>query len=154
MKLFCVGYCRFPRGHSGKESACQCRRCRRHRFNPWVGKIPWRKKWQSTPVFLPGESHGQRILAGYSPWGHKESDMTATEYACPCGLHYLLNLCFEKSTGVFSPQFIPGCLTWVLAHLAAFSSSSFPAKPAFSCCLYLLWIQFLQPPLTSQVAQW
>ena len=36
-----------------------------------VGKIPWRRKWQPTPVFLPGESHGQRNLAGYSPWGHK-----------------------------------------------------------------------------------
>ena len=42
----------------------------------WVGKIPWRRKWQSTPVLLPGESHGQRSLVGYSLWGHKESDMT------------------------------------------------------------------------------
>ena len=40
------------------------------------GKIPWRRKWQPTPVFLPGESHGQRSLAGYSPWGRKESDPT------------------------------------------------------------------------------
>ena len=45
-------------------------------FNPWVGKIPWRKKRQPTPVFLPGESHGQRSLVGYSPQCHKESDMT------------------------------------------------------------------------------
>ena len=46
-------------------------------FNPWVKKISWRKKWQLlTPVFLPRESHGQRSLIGYSPWGHKESDMT------------------------------------------------------------------------------
>ena len=49
---------------------------KRHRLNPWVGEIPWRRKWQPTPVFLPGESHGQRRLVGYSPWGHKESDMT------------------------------------------------------------------------------
>ena len=48
----------------------------RPRFNPWVGKISWRREWQPTPVFLPGESHGQRSLAGYSPWGHKESDTT------------------------------------------------------------------------------
>ena len=40
-------------------------------FGSWVGKIPWKRKWQPTPVFLPGESHGQRSLAGYSPWGHK-----------------------------------------------------------------------------------
>ena len=43
---------------------------------PWLGKIPWRRKWQPTPVFLPGESHGWRTLVGYSPQGHKESDMT------------------------------------------------------------------------------
>ena len=48
----------------------------RLRFNPWVRKIPWRKAWQPTPVFLPGESHRQRSLAGYSLWGHKESDRT------------------------------------------------------------------------------
>ena len=53
---------------SGKESAWQCRR---PGFNPWVGKIPWKKKWQSTPVLLPGKSHGHRTLAGYSPWGHE-----------------------------------------------------------------------------------
>ena len=47
-----------------KESTCQCRRCG---FDPWVGKIPWRKKWQPTPVFLPGQSHEQRSLEGYSP---------------------------------------------------------------------------------------
>ena len=45
-------------------------------FDPWVGKIPWREKCQSTPVFLPGESHGQRSLVGYSPRGCKESDTT------------------------------------------------------------------------------
>ena len=44
--------------------------------NPWVGKIPWRREWQPTPEFLPGEFHGQRSLAGYSPWGHKELDTT------------------------------------------------------------------------------
>ena len=48
----------------------------RLRFNPWVRKIPWRKAWQPTPVFVPGESHRQRSLAVYSPWGHKESDRT------------------------------------------------------------------------------
>ena len=53
---------------SGKESFCHCRR---YGFNPWVRKIPWRRKWQPTPVFLSGESHGQRSLAGYNPWGHQ-----------------------------------------------------------------------------------
>ena len=50
-------------------------RHRRCRFDPWVVKIPWRRAWQSTPVFLPAESHRQRSLAGYSPWGRKQSDM-------------------------------------------------------------------------------
>ena len=54
----------YPWWLSSKESACQCRR---DGFNPWVRKIPWRRKWQRTPAFLPGESHGQRSLAGYSP---------------------------------------------------------------------------------------
>ena len=66
----------FLGGTSGKEPACQCRRCKRHGFSPWVGTIPWRRVWHPTPVFLPGESHGQRSLQGYSPWGCKESDMT------------------------------------------------------------------------------
>ena len=64
----------FPAG--AKEPACQCRRHKRSSFHPWLGKMPWGKAWQPTPVFLPGESHGQRSLAGYSPWGHKESDRT------------------------------------------------------------------------------
>ena len=63
-------------GASGKESICQCRRCERGGFDLWVRKIPWRRKWQSTPVFLPGKFHGQRSLAGYSPWGPKELDTT------------------------------------------------------------------------------
>ena len=45
-------------------------------FNPWGRKVPWRRKWQTTPGLLPGKSHGLRSLVGYSPWGHKESDMT------------------------------------------------------------------------------
>ena len=60
-----------------KNPGCQCRNHRNRRFNLWVRKIPWRRVWQPTPVFLPGESHRQRDLAGYSPWGHKESDRTS-----------------------------------------------------------------------------
>ena len=64
---------------SGKDSTCQCRKLRkrrRHRFNPWVRTIPWRRKWKPTPVFLPGKSHGQRSLVSYNLWGHKELDTT------------------------------------------------------------------------------
>ena len=62
-----------PGGTSGKEPACRCRRHKRCRFQPWVERISWRRAPQSTPAFLPGESHGQRSLVGDSPWGHKES---------------------------------------------------------------------------------
>ena len=65
-----------PRWFSGKEPACKCRRHKRRGFKPWVGKIPWRRAWQSVPIFLPGETHGQRSLVGYSPRGHKELEMT------------------------------------------------------------------------------
>ena len=58
----------FSGGSDGKEPACQCRR---HRFDPWVRNIPWRRKWEPTPIFLPGKSHGQRTLEDYSPWGRR-----------------------------------------------------------------------------------
>ena len=76
------------------------------KFNPWVGTIPWRRKWQPTPVLLPGKSHGWRSLVGYSPWGCKESDMTEQlhfhfhhqvvyyieNYGCYClGLTWIVN---------------------------------------------------------------
>ena len=66
----------FPGGASGEEPACQCRSCQRRGFDPWVGKIPWRRKWQSTPVFLPGKSHRQEEPGRPQRWGHKESDTT------------------------------------------------------------------------------
>ena len=73
-KLFVIKW--LPRWLNGKESTCQCRRCRRYVFDLWVGKIPWGRKWKATPLFLPGKFHGQRSLVGYSPRGHKELDMT------------------------------------------------------------------------------
>ena len=63
----------------GKESACNardCLQCRRPRFDPWIRKIPWRRKWQASPGSLPRKSHGQRSLVGYSSWDCKESDTT------------------------------------------------------------------------------
>ena len=69
-----------PGRASGKELSCQCRRHKRLGLDPWVGKIPWRRAWQPSPVFLPRESYGQRSLVGYSPWGRKESDTTESTY--------------------------------------------------------------------------
>ena len=65
---------------SGKESTCQCIR---YGFDPWVGKIPWRGTWQPPPVFLPGETHGQRSLMGYSPWGCRVGHDLATKQQQP-----------------------------------------------------------------------
>ena len=74
--IFTVYTMGFSIDPAGTEAARQCRRCKRHGFNPWVQKIPWRMKWQLTSVFLLGKVYGQRRLVGYSPRGHKESDMT------------------------------------------------------------------------------
>ena len=63
-------------GSSGYKPACRCRRRKRCGFEPWVGKIPWRRAWQPIPVLLPGELHRQRNPAGYSPLGRKELDRT------------------------------------------------------------------------------
>ena len=81
---------------SGKQPACQCRRHKRWEFNPWVRKIPWRRKWQPTPVFLPGEFPGQRNLLGYSPQGHKKSDTTGATYHALDGLVHPLHFTGKK----------------------------------------------------------
>ena len=69
---------------SGKEPTCQCRRCKRHRFDSWVRKIPRRRAWQSTPVFLPGEPHGKRSQADYGPYGLRVGhDWSNLAHTCP-----------------------------------------------------------------------
>ena len=70
------GRCLLDLKRTNMLSTCQCKRHKKWGFDPWVGKIPWSRKWQSAPVLFPGEFHGQRSLADYCPWGHKESDMT------------------------------------------------------------------------------
>ena len=79
----------FPDGSAGKDSACK-----RPEFDLWVGNIPWRRAQQPTPVFLPGESHGWRSLAGYSPWGLKELDKTER---ISTAQHRYLKLCLNPS---------------------------------------------------------
>ena len=99
----------FTIGSDGKVSACNVG----PGFNPWVGKIPWRRKWQPTPVLLPGKFYGWRNLVGYIPWGHKESDMAewlhfhfsfiVTPVSNPgakYGNRYLLDGWVEEMTGV------------------------------------------------------
>ena len=84
----------FPGGSDGKTSACNVGG---PRFDPWVGKIPWTRKWQPTPVLLPGKFHGERNLVGYSPWGHKESDMTEQlQFSLKPGLEPSSHMLTEK----------------------------------------------------------
>ena len=89
---------RFPRWHSGKGSACQRKRHKKCRFNSWVRKS---RKWQATPLFLPGKFHRWRSLVGYSPWGRKESDTTEQ-------LHFL-SFCssFWRRKWQPTPVFLP-----------------------------------------------
>ena len=102
---------------NGKESTCQCRR---QGFHPWVRKIPWRRKWQPTPVFLPGESHGQSSLEGYSPWGLKELD---TNYRLKNSNHSTSSNTYNQVEYTF---FSGGCGTFtkigqMLGHKASLS---------------------------------
>ena len=65
---------------------------------PGLRRFPWRRKWQPTPVFLPGKSHGLRSLAGYSPWDHKELDMIEHVYTIICRLNYTVSACDGDET--------------------------------------------------------
>ena len=79
---------------------------RRHRFNPWVGKIPWRRKWQSTPVFLPGESHGRRSLVVNTPWGHKDSDTSECTCTILSTAEYVIFFILKKNLCIPTLKFI------------------------------------------------
>ena len=119
----------FPDGASGKEPTCQCRRHKRFRFDPWIQKIPWRRKWQPTPLFLPGECQVLRSLVGYiqstrsQSVGHKWSDL-----AC---LHAHL-------TAIWSRQLLPKThrirFSWLNHRLSWFNLNAF--------VLYLLQVFF------------
>ena len=90
-----------PMWHNGKEYACQCGRHRRAGFSPWVGKIPWRRKWQHTPVLLPEEPYGQRSLADYRLGGLKKSDNWAGTHPLgfPGGAHGEDSICNTGDSG-------------------------------------------------------
>ena len=85
----------------GKELACQCRKHKRLGFNPLGQENPWRRVWQPTPVFLPGEFHGERSLVGYNLWGHKTSD-TAFNFSenVLCTFHVLFPFCHKHIKGL------------------------------------------------------
>ena len=80
--------------------------CRRPELDPWVGKIPWRRAWQHTPVFLPGEFHGHRSLMSYSPWGRKELDTTEPLTFTLSSLSYFLGALYDVYHHIWC---IPSC---------------------------------------------
>ena len=90
----------FPRGLDGKEAACNAAH---PGSSPWLRKIPWRRAWLSSPVFLPGESHGQRSQVGYSQWGCTESDTTNTHTTSELGVLTIpcLHPCFIVVTFLY-----------------------------------------------------
>ena len=107
----------FPDLSRGSDGKSVCLQCRNTGFDPWDGKIPWRRKWQLTPAFLPGESHGQRSLVGYTPWGRKESDMTER-------LHFLSLSLFTSRTSVLSNTCLSTILYMTCIHYRIISHTS------------------------------
>ena len=110
-----------------KEYTWQCRGCKRYGFIPWVRKILWNRKWQPTPVFLPGKLHGQRSLVGYNPWGCKESDMTVIKQTKQniqyvnyiCHILYKYIICNVKA-GVKQQYMLLCCVVSVVSHVQPF----------------------------------
>ena len=116
-----------------KEFTCQCRT---QGFNPWIGKIPWRRKWQPTPVFLSGKSHGQRSLAGYSLWGPRIRKTTTKPLPCSVGHGDLLLAFYVLTWTMYS--------WWTLCKILVchFDVCSFVYK-CIEVCLQLLTFRIL-----------
>ena len=107
----CIHLLGFAGGAVVKESTCQRRRCKRHAFDPWVGKILWRRKWQPAPVFLPGKSHGQRSLVGYTVCGVAKGQTQLSKWKpkqctlIPNTLKYSsISICFSSNWKYCFPQ--------------------------------------------------
>ena len=153
---------------SGKESACQCRRLKRHMFNPWVEKIPWRGKWQPTPVFLPEKSNGQMSLECYTVHGvirvrHNWATNTLTNMECVLLIFFLISLNTKHNIGymVFNifiiknsiadnsiqPQLMPLCHcpshTIFLKHWSSFNSLL--PIPVHMLCPFLIPYKITHP---------
>ena len=128
-----------PRWFSGRESTCNAGRCG---FDPWVRKIPWRRKWQPTAVFLPGDSCGQRSLVSYSPWGHRvmfnlttKQQQTHTQGLGGCVCRIANSIPLEQAHGKGAGRLIIIAITYQKA-LQAFSS-----RPLWnSIQFFFIWI--------------
>ena len=104
-----------PKWRSGKESSCLRRRRKKWGFNSWVGKILWSRKWQPTPVFLPGKLHGQRSPVGYSPGGHKQLDIIEhTQIIFKSQQASLMNCCSKAIPMLYATDKVNICLQCLL----------------------------------------
>ena len=145
---------------SGKESTRQCRRCKRWGSSPLVGEIPWRRKWQPTPVLLPGEFHGQRSLMGYSPWSRKELDRTESlsMHSLEAHFQYLWGVSVFKNHACTSVPPTPVQHIWLFLFHFNKPFLKDTEKPdshylqyVCSFALLLLWPQQLPPRQTAIV---
>ena len=143
---------RLPRWHTGKESTCRCRRCKKHKFDPWVRKIPWSMKGQPASVFLPGKFHGQRSLEGYHPWGHRVRQDWATKHArtrARTHTHYIFFIHSSIARHLGCLPFLTVCAhllshvqlfvtPWTVVRQAPLSIDS-PGKNTGVGCYFFLW---------------
>ena len=121
---------------SGSDGKRICVLRRRPRFDPWVGKMPWRRKWKPIPVFLPGKSHGQRSLLGYSPWGCKELD-TTYQLNNNKNPHVIFRVKKKPSVALLGPfsKIFKALWMWMGDFLLCINKivASFPMKTFSSC---------------------
>ena len=132
---------------SGKELTCQSRRHRKLGLDPWVGKISWIRIWQPTPVFLPGKFHEQRSLVGYSPWCHKQLDMTEHTHTHTHTHNALHPLWGIKHFTISHFPFLLQLLIFIILKLSRFMSFTFfPLIKLSSSVTALKTSKNLRPP--------
>ena len=122
-----------------------CLQCGRSGFDPWVGKIPWRRKWQCTPVLLPGKSHRQRSLVGYSPWGHKESHTTK-----PLHFHFFFIYSQHRDFCMLCSLFIVVAWTGSRRTLLLVSTWGYCARLLLLRMVLSKWLFFIQMSVLGQ----
>ena len=148
----------FPSGTSEKVLPAQCRRHKRHGFDSWVWKTSWRGAWKPTTIFLPGESHGQRSLTSYGPYGAKELDTTEATQHTHTHTHILYNMQFSQESQHLEKQRIcsltsPSKYKWKKDFLRHFPTSEESFKRSVEQFQCLNWIHYCENMITSNNIQ-
>ena len=146
-------YLVYTYGASGKEPTCQCRRHKRCGFHPWVWKILWRREWLPTPIFLPGKSHRQRSLVGYSPWGcrdrHDWNDLACMHiYIIYMVIYCIISLIFSYFSLYCRGVLLVGgiSVSVLLCPLLPLADMDNPAIISGHQYKFLLLLRYLWPP--------